>query len=223
MLGFLFAVINLNIYQHKIQKLTYASRWYLGVNDSRIDQQMSFIIELDKLKDINRHSYISSSVRRENSAEHSWHVSVMALILSEYAEPLINKTKVMRMLLLHDIVEILAGDTFCYDGENLFNESEAAKSIFGLLPRDQRDDCILFWKEFVANESVESQFANSLNKLMPLLQNYHTKGKLWKEKGITSSMVFSRNKSMLSSSPKLWKYAKHIIELSIAKGYLDVD
>ncbi|MBW1709770.1 MAG: HD domain-containing protein [Deltaproteobacteria bacterium] len=190
----------------------------------RIEEQINFIIEIDKLTSVFRQSYLINEDRSENSAEHSWHVATMALILSEYAEEEVDQFRVIKILLVHDIVEIDAGDTFCYDEIGVQNQMEREKRagdrIFGLLPEDQAREIFELWQEYEAHESPESKFAGALDRLMPLLHNYHTNGKSWRKHGINRDQVITRNASIREGSEALWAYALSIIDKAVAKGYL---
>ncbi len=190
----------------------------------RLHQQLQFIVEIDKLKTVLRRSYLIEAERRENSAEHSWHVAVMAMLLLEHAEEPVNVCRVLKMLLIHDIVEIDAGDTFCYDEEGALDKAErerqAAHRIFGLLPEDQADELRRLWDEFEARVTPEAKFAAALDRLMPLLHNYHTGGKSWREHGITREQVLVHNAHIGDISEGLWQFVKGIIEDAVVQGYL---
>lgn len=150
----------------------------------RLTQQISFILEIDQLKQIYRQNLILDGSRRENDAEHSWHLAMMAVVLQEYASEPVDLSRVLQMVLLHDIVEIDAGDTFCYDVQAGLDkherEQKAAKRIFGLLPSDQGEELKNLWLEFEAGESPEARFAAVLDRLQPFLNNYHTEGGTWR-------------------------------------------
>lgn len=190
----------------------------------RLDQQIGFILELDTLKSVLRRSYLLNNTRRENSAEHSWHLSVMALVLAEHANADIDQLRVLKMLLVHDIVEIDSGDTYIYDtagnDTKAVREQEAAQRIFGLLPDDQKLELTRLWQEFEARETPEAKFAAALDRLMPLLHNYHTEGRSWREHGITKQQVLNLNRHIADGSQSLWEYAESLIDDAAAKGYL---
>jgi len=190
----------------------------------RLDQQIGFILELDTLKSVLRRSYLLNNTRRENSAEHSWHLSAMALVLAEHANVDIDQFRVLKMLLVHDIVEIDSGDTYIYDtagnDTKAVREQEAAQRIFGLLPDDQKLELTRLWQEFEARETPEAKFAAALDRLMPLLHNYHTEGRSWREHGITKQQVLNFNRHIADGSQSLWKYAEALIDDAAAKGYL---
>ena len=194
------------------------------MDQQRLNQQIAFLLEIDKLKSVLRRSYLLNEDRRENSAEHSWHLSVMALVLAEHANADIDPLRVLKMLLVHDIVEIDSGDTYIYDtagnDTKAARELEAAQRIFGLLPGDQRDELFELWQEFEARETPEAKFTAALDRLMPLLHNYHTEGRSWREHGITRQQVLDLNRHIADGSQELWNYAEALIDDAAAKGYL---
>ena len=194
------------------------------MDQQRLNQQIAFILEIDKLKSILRRSYLLNENRRENSAEHSWHLSVMALVLAEHANADIEQLRVLKMLLVHDIVEIDSGDTYIYDiagnDTKAARELEAAQRIFGLLPGDQRDELFELWQEFEARETPEAKFAAALDRLIPLLHNTQTEGRSWREHSITKQQVLDLNRHIADGSQKLWDYAEALIDDAAAKGYL---
>jgi len=195
------------------------------MNHERLLQQIQFIAEIDKLKSIYRKSLILNKSRHENDAEHTWHLAVMAVILLEHAnETELDVLRVLKMLLVHDIVEIDAGDTFAYDDkghEDKFErETAAASRIFGLLPAEQKDDCIALWLEFEQRETPEARYAAALDRLQPMLHNYYTEGASWQKHGITSEQVLKRNRSIEEGSQTLWAFAQQIVRESVDKGYL---
>ena len=193
----------------------------------RINKQIEFIKEIDKLKEIYRQSYLLSQTRNENTAEHCWHISMMALLLADYANSPVDLLRVVEMLLVHDIVEIDAGDTFCYDATGNADkdqrEQKAANRIFNILPTDQANRLMQLWREYEIQETPESKFANALDRFMPLLHNLNTSGKSWKEHGITKKQVIRRNKPIADGSDDLWQYAMHHISKAVADGILADD
>ncbi|WP_409342955.1 HD domain-containing protein [Paenibacillus sp. MBLB4367] len=196
------------------------------MTNERLLSQLSFIVEIDKLKTILRKSLIMDGSRLENDAEHTWHLAMMALILNEHAnDKSLDILRVLKMLLIHDIVEIDAGDTFAYDvkgnEDKAERENAAAERIFGLLPADQKAECLLLWQEFEVRQTSEAKYAAALDRLQPLLHNYHTQGYSWKKHGITSDMVLARNKHIASGSEELWAFAQELIQSAVAKGYLE--
>lgn len=191
----------------------------------RLLSQMAFILEVDKIKNIFRQTSIHDGSRRENDAEHSWHLALMAIVLSEYAKDAgLDLLKVLKMAIIHDIVEIDAGDTFCYDTtaglDKLEREEAAADRIFGLLPPDQRDEFRSLWEEFDKMESPEAAFAAALDRLQPVSLNYLNNGGTWQEHSILKQQVIKRNMHIENGAPKLWEYASHLIEDAVQKGYL---
>lgn len=192
---------------------------------SRLKKQIQFILEIDKLKTVLRQTLLTNGLRHENDAEHSWHLAVMAILLSEYASaPRLNINHVISMLLVHDLVEIDAGDTYIYDeaGQNdkAEREQRAADRIFALLPADQCHAMRQLWNEFEARETPEAKFCAALDRLQPLLHNIATHGAIWKKHGITSDRVFKRNQHMAEGAPELWDYAKQILHDAIDRGDL---
>ncbi|MBF0431070.1 MAG: HD domain-containing protein [Fibrobacteria bacterium] len=193
--------------------------------DSRLQKQIDFIKEIDGLKTILRQSLHLNDDRRENDAEHAWTVSLMAVLLSEYASAPVNIQRVVKMLLIHDIVELDAGDLFAYDDDQAKaaqrkREYKAAERIFSILPEDQAKDLKALWTEFEQGKSDDALFANSMDRLSPLLLNYTTGGKMWKKHGVKKDRVLTRNKSIKKGSDKLWEYAEHLINGAVEKGYI---
>lgn len=190
----------------------------------RLKKQISFIIEIDKLKTVYRQSLISDKSRYENDAEHSWHLALMAVLLSEHTNEQVDLLKVIKMVIIHDIVEIDAGDTYCYDEKAKLDkrerEEKCANRIFSLLPDDQRDEMFELWEEFEKMETAEAKFAAALDRLQPVLLNYTADGMSWKKHGISKKQVIERNRLMKDGSDKLWDYAKQIIEDAVKKGYV---
>ncbi|MHB1315159.1 MAG: HD domain-containing protein [Christensenellales bacterium] len=191
----------------------------------RTQQQIHFLIEIDRMKNILRHTLLIDGSRRENDAEHSWHLALMALILFEYAPAeTIDVCKVIKMALVHDLVEVYAGDTFAYDeNANLdkdLREAEAAGRLFSLLPSDQCLELRGLWEEFDAEETLEAIFAASLDRLQPLIHNYLTKGHTWKEGDINKAKVLKRMDMIKRGAPALWCFVEAILQDSIQKGYL---
>ncbi len=191
----------------------------------RFKRQIDFILEADKLKNIMRRTVLTDRSRPENSAEHSWHIALLALVLSEYAVgDAIDLFRVVKMLLVHDLVEIDAGDTYCYDDEGRQDQSlkelKAADRIFNILPKDQAQSFLELWEEFEARQTPESRLANALDRVQPFLHNYYTQGQTWQENEIKSSQVVARMHPVEDGSPFLWKYVAALIEDAILKGYL---
>ncbi|MDF1539637.1 MAG: HD domain-containing protein [Candidatus Thorarchaeota archaeon] len=192
---------------------------------TRLAEQLQFIVETDKLKRILRQTLVTQDKTQENDAEHSWHLAMMAFLLGEYSnDSNLNISRVMKMVLIHDLVEIYAGDTFCYDYEAAKDEEkreiEAAEKIFVLLPADQAKDLRLMWDEFEERTTQEARFAAALDRLQPLLLNFNTQGTSWKKHDIKRSEVIERNKHIEDGSKELWDYALWLIDESVRRGYL---
>ncbi len=197
----------------------------MPAQSDRLAQQMAFIIEADKLKNIFRQSYISDESRRENDAEHSWHLSLMAITLYEHAnDPNLDLLKILRMVIIHDIVEIDAGDTYIYDEahkqDQAQREQQAADRLFGLLPSDQEKAFRATWDEFEVGKSPEARFAKAIDRLHPMLLNYLAGGKTWQKHGVVASQVRDINKKIGDGSDTLWNYAQDLIQKAIANGTL---
>lgn len=182
---------------------------------NELKQQFEFIQEIDKVKLIYRKSKTFSGGKYENDAEHSWHICLMAMVLAQHANEPINVFKVIKMLLLHDIVEIDVGDTFLYadDRDEVFEkEKQAANRIFSLLPETQKKEFFSLWLEFEEKKTPEAKFAGSLDRLQPMLANYLNDGITWKENDVKFDQVFEKNKVIEQGSNELWNYAQHILD-----------
>lgn len=194
------------------------------MDNDRFEQQIRFILEIDKLKTIIRRTYLLNADRLENTAEHSWHLAIMAILLAEHANEPVNVARVVKMVLIHDIVEIDAGDTYFYDTAAALDKSEreraAADRLFGLLPPDQGKELRELWDEFEAHQSPDARFALALDRFIPQLHNYHSKGRSWAEHGITADRVLERNECMAEGSAKLWECARSLLDDAVAKGLL---
>ncbi|MEQ8962416.1 MAG: HD domain-containing protein [Coleofasciculus sp. C2-GNP5-27] len=190
----------------------------------RLQQQIQFIIEIDQLKGILRQTRLIDDSRQENSAEHSWHLALMAIILAEYAPPQVDLGRAITMVLLHDLVEIDAGDTFCYDvqgnQDKVVREEKAATRIFGLLPQDQGQSLREIWDEFEAVTTPTARFAVALDRLQPLLLNYQNRGGTWQVHGITEPQVMQRMAPVQEGTPQLWTLVEQIVADCIKAGYL---
>lgn len=193
--------------------------------NNRLTQQLQFIIEIDKLKNILRQTKLTDNSRQENSAEHSWHLAIMAIILAEYAEPEVDIIRSIKMLLIHDLIEIDAGDTFCYDVKGNLDKAEreikAATRIFSLLPSEQAEELRELWEEFEESQTATAKFALALDRLQPLLQNQQNHGGSWQTHGITENLVRKRMSPVKEASPILGKLVEEIIADCIAAGYLN--
>ena len=190
----------------------------------RLKKQIEFMLELDKMKNLYRQTYVLHEDRKENDAEHSWHLAILTFLLAEYSKANINVTHVMKMVLLHDVVEIDAGDTYCYDNEGNKSKAEreekAAQRIFGLLPEDQRKEFYELWREFEDSETPDARFAAMLDRIQPLLLNYTKCGISWQEHGIHKEQVLNRNTDYFSESDELAELIKYIIDDAAEKGWL---
>jgi putative hydrolase of HD superfamily len=190
----------------------------------RLTQQIDFLLEIDRLKEVLRQSYICRGLRKENSSEHSWHLAVMAIVLAGHAGAAVDIMRVVKMALVHDLVEIDAGDTFCYDdagnADKAAREAAAADRIFGLLPEGQGRELRSLWEEFEARETPDARFAAALDRLMPILHNYASRGKTWQEHGVAAALVLERNRHIEDGSAQLWSFATSLIEDAIEKGWL---
>jgi putative hydrolase of HD superfamily len=191
----------------------------------RLLRQVEFIVEIDKLKQVLRQTFTNTKSRQENSAEHSWHIALMAILLFEYSDSnKIDVFRVVKMLLVHDLVEIDAGDTFCYDNDARKNQHErelqAAERIFNIAPKDQAKTLMTLWKEFEACKTPDSRFANAIDRLQPLLSNYYSNGKAWIKHNIKRHQVLERNCIIEKEAPKLWDYVKELIDDAVQRGFL---
>lgn len=188
----------------------------------RLRQQMEFIIEVDKVKNIMRQTYLSDAGRKENDAEHSWHLALMAVLLKEYSNEEVELSKVVPMVLIHDLVEIDAGDTYAYDEVGAATKGErerkAADRIFGLLPEDQKKWFRELWEEFEEYQTPEARFAHVLDNCQPLLLNDASGGKSWAEHGVKKSQIYKRNQYTGEGSREIWEYMKELIDKHIALG-----
>ena len=192
---------------------------------TRLSQQLSFVLEIDKLKSILRQTPVTGPERRlENDAEHSWHIAVMASLLTEYAASPVDVSRVMQMLLIHDIVEIDAGDTFAYDAAAYSDKEQrerlAADRLFGLLPAAQAAEFRAIWEEFEAFTSSESRYANALDRLQPLLLNFHTGGGSWRSHQVGRAQVLTRMEPVRTGIPELWPTVLGIVDNACARGWL---
>lgn len=187
-------------------------------------QQVAFIKEIDKLKYILRKTRLFNSDRHENDAEHSWHLAMMTIVLAEHSDKPIDILKVLKMVLIHDIVEIDAGDTFIYDStknhNNTNEELMAAKRIFGLLPSAQAEEFIAIWQEFEDGTTDEAKFAKAMDRFEPLLQNTSNDGGTWKEFEVPYQKVYDKKKAIKEGSSAIWEYAEQLLEESVQHGIL---
>lgn len=192
---------------------------------TRMQQQLALVLELDRLKSVLRRTRIKSAQgRAENSAEHSWHVAMMALLMEEHANQPVDIGRVVKMLLMHDMVEIDAGDTFVYDSvasaQQEAKELAAAERLFGMLPQEQGEELFALWREFEAAQSADAQFAKALDRLIPMLLNYHNQGQSWLENGVTRQQALTVNRRIDDGSHALWDHAQQMIEHATQQGWL---
>ncbi|WP_260261845.1 HD domain-containing protein [Vibrio intestinalis] len=191
----------------------------------RLEKQLNLLMELDKLKSVLRRTRVKSAEKRlENSAEHSWHVALMAILMEEHANEPVDIARVVKMLLLHDIVEIDAGDTFVYDQVASKQQEEkelaAAQRLFGLLPESQGDELMAIWLEFETAQTADARFAKALDRIIPMLLNYHNDGQSWREHQVTKQQALTVNQKIELGSTVLWDKAKQMIQDASDKGWL---
>jgi putative hydrolase of HD superfamily len=191
----------------------------------RLTQQMAFLIECDRLKEIVRQTVNSVSRRPENDAEHSWALCLFAITLAEHSNARVDVLRVLKMLVLHDLVEIDTGDTFAYDAAGLATqherESVAADRIFGLLPSDQAAEFRALWDEFEARQTPEARFAASVDRLQPMLLNCLSEGAAWRRHGVTHRQVMARNAHVAEGSAALWSYIREAVDAAVRAGHLE--
>lgn len=194
------------------------------MKNSRMEQQLQFIMEIDRMKSVYRRTLLVDRSRRETDAEHSWHFALMALLLAEYAGPDVKIDRVIRMALVHDLVEIYAGDTFAYDGDGKktqhAREQQAADKLFSQLPADQGPRLCALWEEFDAMETPDARFAAAIDRLQPFLNNCLTEGHTWKEGSVKSAQVRERLSVAQDAAPTLWPFIDSLIRHCVEKGYL---
>lgn len=194
------------------------------VKTERLLQQIAFIKEIDKIKYIQRKTKLFNSNRHENDAEHSWHLAMMTIVLAEHSNTPIDVLKVLKMVLIHDIVEIDTGDVFLHDTTlshtNTEAETIAAKRIFGILPTEQAEEFISIWEEFEAGQTNEAKFAKSMDRFEPLLQNASNQGGTWAEFNVGYDRVFTTAKSIQKGSETLWNYTGNLLNESVEQGIL---
>ncbi|WP_411104606.1 HD domain-containing protein [Streptomyces sp. cmx-4-9] len=193
----------------------------------RLRQQIEFVIEVDRLKNVFRQSPLLAADRKENDAEHSWHLALMTLVLAEHADEPVDTSKVLALVLVHDLVEIYAGDTFLYDTAGAADQEEreqrAADKLFALLPPDQQEHFRALWDEFEARETPEARFAKAMDRLQPLLLNYGNQGGTWRTPGVTEEVVLARKSVIGDASAGLWEYAQSLIRTGADRGWVPRD
>lgn len=196
--------------------------------ENRLEQQVAFIREIDKEKRIGRQTYLTGAIRKENDAEHAWHIALMAILLAEHANEPIDVLKTVTMLLIHDLVEIDAGDTYAYDAAAKATEQEretkGADRIFGMLPPDQGRAFRALWEEFNRGDTPEARFAHAMDNFQPVMLNAATDGKAWTEHGVRLSQILKRNQITPDGSAQLWEYAyQHFILPNVEQGRIRDD
>ena len=195
--------------------------------DERLKKQLDFALEIDKEKNIFRQTHLSGHGRNENDAEHAWHMAIMAYLLKEYSNEPVDIGKVMLMCLIHDIVEIDAGDIYAYDAENLktqkAREDAAKERIFSILPEEQKEELIKLFDEFEAFETAESKFAHAMDNLQPLILNNSNGGGDWREHGVTARQVYGRQSKTKLGSERLYEVTDKLIQENINKGNIKAE
>lgn len=190
----------------------------------RLRRQIEFIVEVDRLKTVLRQSPLLSADRRENDAEHSWHLALMVLVLAEYADEPVDTGKVLTLVVLHDLIEIYAGDTFLYDEAGRASQEErekaAAERLFALLPTDQAEEFRALWDEFEDRRTPEARFAKTIDRLQPLLLNFGNRGGTWKTPGVTDEVVLERQSVIRGGSASLWDYARTLVRTAADHGWV---
>ncbi|MEI7553450.1 MAG: HD domain-containing protein [Verrucomicrobiota bacterium] len=192
---------------------------------ARLARQIAFILEVDKLKEIFRQTINTQSRRAENDAEHSWHLCLCVIVLAEHANsPSLDVLRVLQMVIVHDLVEIDAGDTFAYDTAAMAGQHErearAADRIFGLLPPDQSLRFRALWDEFETKQTPESRFATAVDRFQPMLLNCRTEGSAWQRHGVTQDRVLARNHHIAEGCAELWVYAERMVQEAVDAGHL---
>jgi putative hydrolases of HD superfamily len=193
---------------------------------SRIKRQLDFLCEIDKVKSIKRHTLLMDGSRRENDAEHAWHLAIMALVFSDLSKTRrFNLLKVIKMLLIHDLVEIDCGDTFLYDVKKRAlgarKEKKAARRIFGLLPAGQAKHYVRLWREFEARKTPEAKFAAAIDRFQPVLHNYKTRGRVWRRAVVRPEQVLALNRHIDDGAPALWDCVQELVKDGIKRGYFE--
>lgn len=194
------------------------------IENKKLRKQIEFTVEIDKMKQILRRNLIADGSRREDDAAHSWHLAVMAMILEEYSAEKIDINRVIKIALVHDLVEVYAGDTFAYDSKGYEDkeqrEKDAAAKLFGMLESEQGAQIRSLWDEFEAGETAEAKYANAIDRIQPLLLNYLTNGHTWRLGNVTSAQVYKRMDIIRTATPELWNIVEGVIADSIKKGIL---
>ncbi len=188
------------------------------------EKQLKFITEIDRMKHILRRTLLVDGSRRENDAEHSWHIGVMAMLLREYADPAVDVERVVKMCLVHDLIEIYAGDTFAYDAganaDKAEREKASADKLYALLPPEQGSELRALWEEFDAEQTLDAQYAAAMDHLQPFIHNVMTDGHTWKEGHVTREQVYARMAIVKAATPALWPFVENAINQGIEAGII---
>lgn len=191
---------------------------------NKLEKQVKFLLEVDKMKNILRQTLKLTDRSREDDAEHSWHFALMAFVLSEYASESVDINRVIKMALVHDLVEIYAGDTYAYDIENNKSKAEREKAsadkLFSILPEEQGKEIRDLWEEFDAEQTPDACFAAAIDRLQPMLNNYYTDGQSWKNHKVASASVYKRMEPIRRASEELWQFAASLVDDAVKKGWL---
>ena len=194
------------------------------IKNEKIHNQIKFAITIDEMKNIFRRNLLADGSRRENDAEHSWHLAMLAMILEEYSAEKVDIERVLKIALIHDLIEVYAGDTFAYDAKGNEDKHEreiqAAEKLFGMLDPVQGSEIRGLWDEFEAMETAESKYANAIDRIQPLILNYLTDGHTWKMGDVTSDKIYKRMDIIRTATPDLWHIVEGIINTSIKAGIL---
>ncbi len=194
------------------------------MESQKLSKQIEFLKEIDTMKTILRQNWVIGKAHREDDAEHSWHAAMMALTLAEYAKPTVNADRAVRMLLVHDLVEIYAGDSPCFDADAVATQAErervAAERVCALLPEEQGTAYRALWEEFDGAQTDDAQYAAAIDRLQPLLLNYFTDGASWQGRTVTRAQVYKRNELTRRVLPALWPFVEHAVEACFEKGLL---
>jgi len=194
------------------------------IKNEKIHNQIKFAITIDEMKNIFRRNLLADGSRRENDAEHSWHLAMLAMLLEEYSAEKVDIERVLKIALIHDLIEVYAGDTFAYDAKGNEDKHEreiqAAEKLFGMLDPDQGTEIRELWDEFEAMETAESKYANAIDRIQPLILNYLTDGHTWKMGDVTSDKIYKRMDIIRTATPELWHIVEGIINTSIKAGIL---
>ena len=188
-----------------------------------LKSQLAFIFEIDKIKSIFRKTKLFDKSRHENDAEHSWHLAMMAMVLAEHSNTPLDVSKVIKMVLIHDIPEIYTGDTIVYAKKGVQPSEEdmaSAKKVFGLLPKEQCDEFYALWHEFESKQTAESKFGAAIDRLEPVMQNYFTEADAWCTNNVKAEQIYNVNKHISNGSEELWEYAKELIDECVGKGLI---